>query len=83
MLVSVCVYVWASFFPNSLGPHGLRSMPGSSVHGIYQTRILEQVAISFSRDLPNRGIKPMFLTSPELTGVFFTASATWEIMFSL
>ena len=32
--------------------------PGFSVHGISQTRILEQVAISFSRSLPNPGIEP-------------------------
>ena len=32
--------------------------PGSSVHGILQARILEWIAISFSRDLPNPGIKP-------------------------
>ena len=34
------------------------SLPGSSVHGIFQARVLEWVAISFSRDLPNPGIKP-------------------------
>ena len=34
------------------------SMPGSSVHGILQARILEWVAISFSRDLPDPGIEP-------------------------
>ena len=34
------------------------SPPGSSVHGILQARILEWVAILFSRDLPNPGIKP-------------------------
>ena len=34
------------------------SLPGSSVLGILQERILERVAISFSRDLPNPGIKP-------------------------
>ena len=34
------------------------SLPGSSVRGILQTRILEWVAISFSRDLPDPGIKP-------------------------
>ena len=32
--------------------------PGSSVHGILQARILEGVAISFSRDLPNPGTEP-------------------------
>ena len=34
------------------------SPPGSSIHGILQARILEWVAISFSRDLPDPGIKP-------------------------
>ena len=34
------------------------SLPGSSTHGILQARILEWVAISFSRDLPDPGIKP-------------------------
>ena len=31
------------------------SLPGSSVHGILQARILEWVAISFSRDLSDQG----------------------------
>ena len=34
------------------------SPPGSSIHGILQARILEWVAISFSGDLPDPGIKP-------------------------
>ena len=34
------------------------SLPGSSVHGIFQARILEWVAISFSRDLSDQGIEP-------------------------
>ena len=33
------------------------SPPGSSVHGISQSRILEWAAISFSRDLPDPGMK--------------------------
>jgi len=32
--------------------------PGSSVHGILQTRILEWVAISFSRGFPDPGMEP-------------------------
>ena len=32
-----------------------------TVHGILQARILEQVAVPFSRDLPNPGIKPKSL----------------------
>ena len=34
------------------------SPPGSSVYGILQARMLEWVAIPFSRDLPDPGIKP-------------------------
>ena len=29
-------------------------------------------------DLPDPGIKPVSLTSPELAGEFFTTSAVWE-----
>ena len=42
------------------------SPPGSSIHGILQARILEWVAISFSRDLLDTGIKPR---SPTLQAV--------------
>ena len=52
--------------------------PGSSVRGISQARILEWVAISSSRDLPNPGIEPASLASPVLASRFFTTSATWE-----
>ena len=34
------------------------SLPGFSIHGIFQARILEWVTISFSGDLPDPGIKP-------------------------
>ena len=34
------------------------SLPGSSVQGIFQAIVLEWIAISFSRDLPNTGIEP-------------------------
>ena len=34
------------------------SLPGPSVHGIFQVRILEWVAISSPRDLPDSGIEP-------------------------
>ena len=39
------------------------SLPGSSIHRIFQARILEWVAISFSRDLLGPGVK---LKSPAL-----------------
>ena len=37
------------------------SLPGSSLHGILQARILDWFAFSFWRDLPDPGIEP---TSP-------------------
>ena len=39
---------------------------------ILLARILEWAAISFSRDLPDPGIKPVSLTSPALASGFFT-----------
>ena len=45
------------------------SPTGSSVHGIFQARILEWVATSYSRDLLVPGIE---LVSPALAGRFFT-----------
>ena len=54
------------------------SLPGSSVHGIFQVRILEWVAMSSLGNLPNPGIEPMSLMSPVLAGGFFTSSTTWE-----
>ena len=54
--ISWCVLV-AQLCP-TLCDHIDCSLPGSSVHGVFQARILEWVAISFSRDLPHPGIKP-------------------------
>ena len=42
------------------------SPPGSSVHGILQARILEWLAISYAKDLPDPGIKPESPTVPAL-----------------
>jgi len=37
------------------------SLPGSSIYGIFQARVLGWVAISFSRDLPDPGLNPGLL----------------------
>ena len=55
ILLFSCCHAWHSCEPTD------RSPPGSSVHGISQARILEWVAISFSRDLSSLGIKPTSL----------------------
>ena len=70
-LISVCV-LSCSVMSYSLQPYGLYPPrllcpmdcipPGSSVHGMFQARILEWVAVPFTRgDLPNPEIKS---TSP-------------------
>ena len=48
------------------------SLPGFSVHGISQSRILEWIAISFSRDLSNPGIKPNQICLVPCIAGFFT-----------
>ena len=45
--------------------------PGSSLHEILQARILERVAISYSRGTSPPRIKPMSPASPALAGRFF------------
>ena len=54
---------------------------GSFVHGIFQARVLEWVAISTPGDLPDPGVRPMSLASPAtpaLADRFFTTSTSWE-----
>ena len=52
------------------------SPPGSSVHGIFQARILKWVAFSLPGDLPSPGINH---ASPALTGGFFTTAPPGNI----
>ena len=66
------------------------TLPGSSVHGILQARILEchpvlQGILSSCPpgNLPGPGIELASLMSPALAGRCSTISATWEVPFSL
>ena len=54
------------------------SPPGSSVHGIFQARILKCVAMPSSRGSSRPRDQPMSLMSPALAGGLFTTSSTWE-----
>ena len=47
--VRACAHMHAQLCPTLSDPMDLMSLPGSSVHGLSQARILEEVAISFSR----------------------------------
>ena len=63
----ICESVSRSAVFNSVRPH---DSPGSSVHEILQARILEWVAILFSRGSSQPRDQ---LTSPALSGGFFTS----------
>ena len=54
------------------------SLPGSSVHGTLQARILERVAMPSSRGSSRPRDQARILMSPALAGRFLTISATWE-----
>ena len=54
------------------------SLPGSSVHGILQERILDWVTMPLFRGLPNPGIEPACLMSPALAGGLYTTRTAWE-----
>ena len=58
------------------------SPPVSSVRGILQARILEQVATLCPSpwDLPDPGIKPVSPVAPALAGRFFTAEPSGKIL---
>ena len=89
MCVCVCLCMWAClraytkslqscltlYDPVECSPPG-----SSSVHGILQARILEWVVMPPPGDLPNPGMEPESLTSPELAGRFFTTGAIWEAL---
>ena len=55
------------------------SLPGPSVHGILQARILEwsRLACPPPGDLSNTGMEPMSLMSPALVGKFFSTNIPW------
>ena len=62
------------------------SLPGSSVHGIFQARILKWAAMPSSSEVSRHRdgtCVPYVFMSPALAGGFFTTSATWEALFNL
>ena len=73
LCVSLWVYSVTQLCPTLCDPMDC-SLPGYSIHEISQARIPEQVAISYSRDLPDTGIKPTSLGSPALADGFFTTA---------
>ena len=70
-------FKWLQLCPNLCVPMDF-SLPGSSVHGILQARILEWVAMPSSRGSSWPRDRTHVSMSPALAGEFFTTSATWE-----
>ena len=56
------------------------SLPGSSVHGVLQARILERVSCSSLRDLSDPQCKSVSLEFPALAGRFFTTRQTRYVL---
>ena len=54
------------------------SPPGSSVHGIFQARILTQVSTSFSRGASGPRDWTLVSCSSCIAGGFFTTGTAWE-----
>ena len=77
--VRVCVCVLISQSCLTLHDPMACNSPGSFVHAILQARILEWVAVSSSRDVPNPGIK---LRSPALQADSLTAEPQEKPIFS-
>ena len=68
----MCIYThthtmeYSKFNIHTIQFNGLCSLQGSSVHGIFQARILEGVGLPTPGDLSKSGIKPMSLASPAM-----------------
>ena len=75
----MCYVLISLVMSDSLRPYGL-TLPGFSVCGILQTRILEWVSM-LSRGSSQPGIKPVSLMSSALVGGFFTTSATYTYIY--
>ena len=73
----LCVCSGAQLGPTLCGPMD-RSLPGSSVYGIFQTRILTWLPFPTPGYLPDPRIEPASFPSPALAGRFFITDTIWE-----
>ena len=73
--MSACIYMCLVMF-DSCDPVDC-SLPGSSVHGISQARIVEWAVIFSSRGSFDPRIEPKLPASPAFPGGFFTTSTVW------
>ena len=71
ILLQLCLTLW---------DHVDYSPPGSSVHGDLQARILEWVAMTFSRESYQPRDRTHVSSCLALAGGFFTTSTTWKAL---
>ena len=81
-LLFICEWSITQSCPTLCDPMD-RSLPGTSIHGILQARMLEWVAISFSRgsSQPRDGIRVFCISC--IGRWFFTPRAIWEAYLSV
>ena len=75
-VTSLCIHTVAQLCLTLCDPIDC-SLPGSSLHGIFQARILEWVAISYSRGSCYPGTEPASLVSPALAGGCLNTGKYW------
>ena len=78
-----CVCVWVGVYPTPHNLVGCAPAPGSSVHGIFQARILEWVAFSYSRASSQPRDRTQVLLLLHWQTKFFTISTTLEALESI
>ena len=80
--VCACVLSYAvlSYAPTLCNPLDY-SLLDSSIHGIFQVRILEKIAICYSRESSQPRDRPSSLESPVLVGWFFTTLPPGKLSF--
>ena len=71
-------HAFAQSYPTLCDPSDC-SPPGSSVHGVFQARILEWWPVPPPGDLPDPGIEPASPVSHALAGGFFTSGAPGKL----
>ena len=75
MRVCVCVCSAVQSYPAPRGPMDC-SLPGSSVHRMFQASILDWAAIAYSKGTSDPGIETESLPSPALAGGFLYQRTT-------
>ena len=80
-LVFSCVYSVTQSCPTLCDPLDC-SPPGSSVHEVFQSRVLDWVAISSSKGSSQPRDQTKIFCTPLIAGRFFTTELSWKPLYS-